>query len=90
MNLPPLPTNLAHVTRRIRACESEVPAQVVLEHCIRQAQRDAVAAAVPGWMPIEIERLRGELRKIRDCETLEEARDIARLARTQQNTGVER
>ena len=32
-----LPQNTVHVMRRIRACESEVPAQVVLEHFVRQA-----------------------------------------------------
>ena len=33
--LPPLPENTPHLTRRIRACESEVPAQVVLEHAMQ-------------------------------------------------------
>jgi hypothetical protein len=42
--LPPLPTNVAHVTRRIRRCESDVPAQVVLEHFAREYGRDAIAA----------------------------------------------
>jgi hypothetical protein len=32
--LPALPSNVSHVTRRIRACESEVPAQLVLEHAM--------------------------------------------------------
>lgn len=51
--LPPLPENLLYVLRRIRACESEAPTQVVLEHFVHQA----IAAhervqGVPGWVPI--------------------------------------
>lgn len=34
--LPPLPSNVAHVTRRIRRCEGEAAAQVVLEHFARE------------------------------------------------------
>ena len=29
--------NFAAITRRIRRCESDVPAQIVLEHAIREA-----------------------------------------------------
>lgn len=45
--LPPIPANTPHLTRRIRACESEVPAQVVLEHVMQayatQARADLEA-----------------------------------------------
>jgi len=40
-----LPSNTPHITRRIRACESEVPAQVVLEHAMRKYAEEQVAAA---------------------------------------------
>lgn len=39
-----LPANAPHVMRRIRACESEVPAQVVLEHALRQAYAQGAAS----------------------------------------------
>ena len=42
--LPPLLANVVHVTRRIRRCESDVPAQVVLEHFAIEYAREAVAA----------------------------------------------
>lgn len=48
--LPELPSNISHVMRRIRACESEVPAQLVLEHALREYARAAIqqaAGAVP-------------------------------------------
>jgi len=38
--------NFAAITRRIRRCESDVPAQIVLEHVIREAvtaEREACA-----------------------------------------------
>lgn len=45
--LPPIPANTPHITRRIRLCESEVPAQVVLEHAMQayatQARADLEA-----------------------------------------------
>lgn len=49
-NLPPLPPNVMNVLRRIRACEGEVPAQVVLEHAMQAYARAAIEAnkqAVP-------------------------------------------
>lgn len=39
-----LPTNAPHITRRIRACESEVPALVVFEHAWRQAYAQGAAS----------------------------------------------
>ena len=48
--LPDMPSNIGHVMRRIRACESEVPAQLVLEHALREYARAAIeqaAGAVP-------------------------------------------
>jgi hypothetical protein len=41
--LPVLPSNVVHVTRRIRRCESDTPAQVVLEHFAIEYARNAVA-----------------------------------------------
>lgn len=41
--LPPLPANISHVTRRIRACESEEPAQLVLEYAMRAYALAAIA-----------------------------------------------
>lgn len=41
--LPPIPANAGHVTRRIRACESEAPAQLVLEHAMRAYARAALS-----------------------------------------------
>lgn len=49
VELPPVPANVSHVTRRVRACEGEVPAQLVLEHAMRtyalKAQSDMFALA---------------------------------------------
>lgn len=39
-----LPANAPHITRRIRACESEVPALIVFEHAWRQAYAQGAAA----------------------------------------------
>lgn len=44
--LPPMLSNVAHVTRRIRRCESDTPAQLVLEHFARGYARAALAAPV--------------------------------------------
>ena len=44
--LPPMPNNVAHVMRRIRRCESEVPAQLVLEHFAIEYAVKAVHAAL--------------------------------------------
>lgn len=41
-----LPTNFEHVVRRIRACESEVPAQIVMEHAMRKYAQECVDAAL--------------------------------------------
>lgn len=59
--LPPLPTNTPHVTRRIRACESEVPAQVVLEHALHAYAQQARAD-----LDAENQRLREALRLAHD------------------------
>lgn len=44
--LPPMPTNVAHVMRRIRRCETEAAAQVVLEHFAIQYAMTAIARPV--------------------------------------------
>ncbi|RQR87677.1 MULTISPECIES: hypothetical protein [unclassified Burkholderia] len=41
--LPPMPSNVAHVMRRIRRCETEAAAQVVLEHFAIQYATSALA-----------------------------------------------
>jgi len=53
--LPPLPANLLHVVRRIRACKGEIAAQFVFEHALNEYAVAAIQAqAVPdGWRPIE-------------------------------------
>ena len=43
VELPPLPTNVTHVTRRVRRCESDVPAQLVLEHFAMEYAKSAIA-----------------------------------------------
>lgn len=45
---PPLPTNIGHVLRRIRRCENEVAAQVVLEYAMRAYGH----ACMPTWVRI--------------------------------------
>ena len=49
--LPPLPANLLHIVRRIRACEGEIAAQVVFEHALNEYALAAIQAqGVPdGW-----------------------------------------
>ena len=49
--LPPMPSNVAHVTRRIRRCESDVPAQLVLEHFAMEYARAILAQAAPVTAP---------------------------------------
>lgn len=56
--LPPLPENTPHLTRRIRACESEVPAQVVLEHAMQ-----AYATAARADLEAENSKLREALER---------------------------
>lgn len=41
--LPPYPSNISHVTRRIRACEGETAAQIVLEYAMREYASAAIA-----------------------------------------------
>lgn len=44
--------NFAAITRRIRRCESEVPAQLVLEYAIKEAveaEREACAKTIETW-----------------------------------------
>ena len=47
-DLPPLPENMLATLRRIRRCENEVAAQVVLEYALHAYARAAVEAAQPG------------------------------------------
>lgn len=42
MKLPEMPSNHLNVLRRIRRCEGEVAAQVVLEHAMRAYAEEAV------------------------------------------------
>jgi len=42
--LPDMPANVSHVTRRIRRCENETAAQLVLEHFAKEYARAAIAA----------------------------------------------
>lgn len=42
--LPPLPENLPHVVRRIRACQCELVAQVVFEHALNSYAIAAIKA----------------------------------------------
>jgi hypothetical protein len=46
--VPPMPSNASHVTRRIRRCESEAAAQLVLEQFAMEYARAALAAASAG------------------------------------------
>ncbi|MBB5444608.1 MULTISPECIES: hypothetical protein [unclassified Paraburkholderia] len=45
--LPQMPSNVSHVMRRIRRCENESAAQVVLEHFAMEYARAALATAAP-------------------------------------------
>ena len=51
--LPPIPPNVVQVTRRIRRCEGDVAAQVVLEHFAMEYARAAMAGqragVAEGW-----------------------------------------
>jgi hypothetical protein len=42
--LPDMSANVSHVTRRIRRCENEPAAQLVLEHFAKEYARAAIAA----------------------------------------------
>jgi len=50
-NLPPFPKNVMNVLRRIRACESEAPAQLVLEHALHDYARVAIESALRAAVP---------------------------------------
>ena len=43
--LPELPKNVQHIMRRIRACEGEEAARIVLEHALREYGRACIAAS---------------------------------------------
>ena len=76
--LPPLPENTPHLTRRIRACESEVPAQVVLEHAMQ-----AYATAARADLEAENARMADALLNIQmliGVYTIEDAAEMARAA----------
>lgn len=47
-----LPSNLLHVMRRIRRCENETAAQLVLEHFAREIERRTLERAVERCMTI--------------------------------------
>lgn len=57
-----LPSNVPHIMRRIRACESEIPAQVVLEHFANGIAAQEYAAGVEAGMKsaVEVARPRKE------------------------------
>lgn len=60
-NLPPMPNNVSHVTRRIRACEGEVAAQLVLEYfAIEYAKTAITSVAQPVSVPTESPMEQGE------------------------------
>ena len=46
--LPELPKNVQHIMRRIRACEGEEAARIVLEHALREYGRACIAASQAG------------------------------------------
>jgi hypothetical protein len=42
VQMPPMPSNISHVMRRIRRCEGETAAQLVLEHFAMEYARAAL------------------------------------------------
>jgi hypothetical protein len=44
VQMPPMPSNVSHVMRRIRRCESETAAQLVLEHFAMEYARALLAS----------------------------------------------
>ena len=46
--LPELPKNVQHIMRRIRACEGDEAARIVLEHALREYGRACIAASPAG------------------------------------------
>lgn len=51
--LPAMPRNVVQVTRRIRRCEGEAAAQIVLEHFAHEYARAALAAVNPESVPVD-------------------------------------
>lgn len=83
---PELPGNLLNVLRRIRRCETEVPAQLALEHALRAAiLADRERRGVPaGHVVVPVELLQ---RCIRGMDDLEK---IARAWEPDNSSGSER